>query len=55
MVSDVADNQLMKTLLLSSVEHELVDGFSKKGLPEAALDVLRVTLIEYLNVIILLK
>ena len=55
MVSDVTDNQLMKPLLLSTVEHELVDGFSEEGLPESALDVLGVTLIEYLNVVILLK
>ena len=55
MVSDVTDNQLMKTLLLSAVEHELVYGFSKEGLPESALDVLGVTLIEYLNIVILLK
>ena len=55
MVSDVTDNQLMKPLLLSSVEHELVYGFSEEGLPESTLDVLGVTLIEYLNVVILLK
>jgi hypothetical protein len=45
----------MQALLLSAVQHELVYGFSEEGLPEAALDVLRVTLIEYLNIVILLK
>ena len=55
MVSDVTDNQLMKPLLLSTVEHKLVYGFSEESLPESALDVLGVTLIEYLNVVILLK
>ena len=55
MVSDITDNQLMKPLLLSTVEHKLVDGFSEEGLPESALDVFGVTLIEYLNVVILLK
>jgi len=45
----------MEALLLSAVKHELVDRFSEEGLPESALDVLGVTLIEYLNVVILLK
>ena len=55
MIRDVTDYQLMKAFLLSTVQHELVDGVSKEGLSETALDVLGVTLIEYLNVVILLK